>query len=108
MKMRNEVLDEISNIGKSLIKIAEYFKTDEAMDVKQEEQAKQQEPVISAETSTACTLTDLKKAFFALSEKGMDSAAVTLLAEFGYSKLSQVAEKDYAALKQKAEDITHA
>lgn len=111
--MKNDVLHEIANIGRSLIRIAEILREDpkELIKTTVETQVTKEEPDSPAHepsTSPTCTFIDLKKAFHNLSEKGMDAAAIALLAEFGCSKLSQIAEKDYATLKQKAEDILNA
>lgn len=121
--MNLEALHEIANIGRSLIRIAELFKEEtliqeessvETLRTKEEEEAevsvKLDEPVKVQEANShpTCTEADLKKAFIALSEMEKDSEAIALLTKYGYSKLSQVNEKDYQSLKEEAEAIANA
>lgn len=96
---------EVSKIGRSLIRIAELLKEEKDP---AETPIKKEEPITEQKTLPACTFTDVKKAFFTLSEAGKDEAAITLLSKFGCSKLSDVKEEDYTALKAEAEAIANA
>lgn len=119
--MNLEALHEIANIGRSLIRIAELFKEEtliqeessvETLRTKEEAEVsvKLDEPVKAQEANShpTCTEADLKKAFISLSEMEKDSEAIALLTKYGYSKLSQVNEKDYQSLKEEAEAIANA
>lgn len=78
-------------------------KTEAPAEKKQEEPVKQEEP--KAAPATQVSKTDIRAIATALSKAGKKAELKAALEAFGATKLSDVSEADYPALKEKLEAV---
>lgn len=97
-------------VAEALVELSESIKAlaaeeEQKVEVPKTEEVKKEEPKEKAESAKQTTLEDVRKALAEKSGAGFTAEVRALLQKHGGSKLSQVAESEYAAIMEEVKEI---